>query len=279
MLKYNNSWRYDSPGSIPDGVHYEFMEIIIKAARGKQEVLEHFKKYYASALGLTSYRSSNASWADTDLQNYMTQAKENAPVFIEAFHDACKELKASGQNVPIPETRYINRILAKHMAGYTIDPPNLIASSAGIKAEPPKIPLSLDQKAQNIIQTSFNEAQKLLIEGKGRQAVQELLWLLETVSTAFQGLDQGDSSTIQGKYFNKIIDEIRRNQRGTAFERVIEWIKSLHGYLSAPTGGGVRHGMDLKEGVVMSTEEAKLYCNLIISYISFFLAEYERISR
>jgi hypothetical protein len=52
----------------------------------------------------------------------------------------------------------------------------------------------------------------------------------------------------------------------------------MHGYLSAPAGGGVRHGRDLKTGINMSSNEATLYCNLITSYIKFLLAEYDKLA-
>ena len=81
-----------------------------------------------------------------------------------------------------------------------------------------------------------------------RQAVQEILWLLETVTAAFRQTKIVKVS-IQGKYFNKIIRERSQSQRGTAFEQVSEWMMALHGYLSSPTGGAVRHGMDLKAGL------------------------------
>ncbi|SPZ48216.1 Uncharacterised protein [Agrobacterium tumefaciens] len=54
---------------------------------------------------------------------------------------------------------------------------------------------------------------------------------------------------------------------------------TLHGYLSSPTGGGVRHGVDLKEGLALEIDEARLYCNLIRSYLTFLIAEHERLSR
>jgi hypothetical protein len=52
----------------------------------------------------------------------------------------------------------------------------------------------------------------------------------------------------------------------------------LHGFLSSPTGGGVRHGVDLNEGVAVKLNEARLYCNLIRSYISFLISEHERVT-
>lgn len=51
----------------------------------------------------------------------------------------------------------------------------------------------------------------------------------------------------------------------------------LHGYLSSPTGGGVRHGVDLNEGVALELNEARLCCNLIKSYIGYLIAEHERL--
>ncbi len=52
----------------------------------------------------------------------------------------------------------------------------------------------------------------------------------------------------------------------------IAWIPVL------PTGGGVRHGVDLKEGLALGIEEARLYCNLIRSYLTFLMAEHERLA-
>ena len=107
--------------------------------------------------------------------------------------------------------------------------------------------------------------------------MQELLWLLESVVTAFRGLDvSGD--LVRGKYFNQIARELRASAPGTALDRVVDWLLSLHGFLSSPTGGGVRHGMDLNTGIEMSANEALLFCNLIRSYLSFLLAEHERLT-
>jgi hypothetical protein len=61
-------------------------------------------------------------------------------------------------------------------------------------------------------------------------------------------------------------------------DQVLEWMMKLHGYLSSPTGGGIRHGTDLAAGIATKPEEARLFCNLIRSYISFLLSEYQRLS-
>ena len=217
------------------------------------------------------------SWAETDLQSHMEQAAANAPLFIEAFYDACEVLR--NKDIAVPDVNVINRILSQHKASYEIRPPHLLRHDAD--ARPITVPAksaSLDEQAHELIQTSLREAEKLLSEGRYRQAVQEVLWLLETVSTAFQGLDTG-AGTVQGKYFNKIVGDLRRGYQGTSLGQILEWLTTLHGYLSSPTGGGIRHGTHLKAGVATTASEARLFCNLIRSYISFLIAEYERLSK
>jgi hypothetical protein len=105
-----------------------------------------------------------------------------------------------------------------------------------------------------------------------------MLWLLESVVNGFKGLDMG-TDTIQGKYFNRIVKDLRRSQPATTLDRVLDWTTALHGYLSSPTGGGIRHGIDLKAGIAIDVEEARLFCNLIRSYLGFLLAQHAQLSR
>ena len=74
MLKFNGTWRFDSPGQMGGAAVNDFSALIGKvAAQGEQQrILEHFKSYFASAAGGASSWSSNASWAQTDLDNYMS---------------------------------------------------------------------------------------------------------------------------------------------------------------------------------------------------------------
>jgi hypothetical protein len=68
MLTFNGAWRFDSPGEIANGVVDGFSTLIagIAGQGNPQAILEHFKSYFANAGGMTSSRSSNASWAETD---------------------------------------------------------------------------------------------------------------------------------------------------------------------------------------------------------------------
>jgi hypothetical protein len=163
----------------------------------------------------------------------MSEAGANAPMFIEAFYDACEALP---KNVARPTVKHINRILQEAKSGWEIRLPNLIQLHSGsdlIQQEEEAEASAFDKQAKELIQNSLSKSEKYRADGDYRQAVSELLWLLETVSTAFRGADTG-TGTVQGKYFNKIAANLQKYYKGQTLERVLEWMVSLHGYLSSP---------------------------------------------
>lgn len=280
MLNFNGAWRFDSPGPIPNQVDTAFFELIGRIATpgNRKEILEHFKHYFASAAGSSSSYSSSTSWAESDLIGYMGHAAANAPLYIEAFYDACYTLANGTPPIAVPDLNRINRILFESGSGYQIQPPDLVSTNVQTQITvPPRVP-SLDEQAQGMIQKSLADSEQMLSEGRNRPAVQEVLWLLETVSTAFQGLET-EAGTVQGKYFNKIVADLRKHNPGTTLDQILSWVITLHGYLSSPTGGGIRHGTDLRAGIATQPDEARLFCNLIRSYITFLLSEHQRLSR
>lgn len=279
VLKFNPAWRFTSPGPLDVRAVNGFSTLIgrIAAQGDRRTILEHFKTYFANAGGFTSNWSSNVSWAESDLDDYMRRAADNAPLFIEAFYDGCLAVQAQRPDIAIPDVAMMNRVLFDSEVLYEIRPPDLVARGPHVPVAVSHRAPSLDEQAQELIQQSLKQSEQLLAEGRPRQAVQEILWLLETVATAFQGVDLG-SGTVQGKYFNKIADDLRRHNRGKTLDQVLGWVSTLHGYLSSPTGGGVRHGTDLKSGIALQANEAQIYCNLIRSYISFLLTEHGRLT-
>jgi hypothetical protein len=256
--------------------------VLIKRVSGQHEnrkhVIEHYKRYFADAAGQSAYTSSSLGWAESDLDDHMRDAADNAAMFIEAFYDAGQALKRSHPEFIVPDVATVNQLLAKYDAGYELQPPNLVSRNSSISIAVPERPPSLDEEAQEIIRRSLKQAEDSLAAGNGRQAVQEILWLLETVSTAFQGISIGETA-VQGKYFNKIAEELRRHHKGQTIEQAINWMTTLHGYLSSPMGGGVRHGGTLKASMTMLPHEARLFYNLIRSYLSFLIDEHDRLTR
>ena len=287
-LKFPGRWRFTPPTSVderanqlpPDAVQ-DFMQLIRKtASQGDlKDFLELFKAFYCSANGTTHWGSSNTSWAEADLEAEMSATASNPPLFLEAIYDACEAIRNRPGDLFAPDSGMINGVCRKHGIPYEIRGTELILcdSTAGMVTVAECSP-TLAEQAHEILQNSMRRAEDLLCSGHGREAVQETLWLLETITTAFRGVETA-TGTVEGKYFNDIVKELRRLHPGSTLDRVLRWATEVHGYLSSPTGGGVRHGLDLSSGVQLSLNEARLFCNLIRSYLGFLLAEHERILR
>lgn len=269
--------RQSNSEALPGKVVSEFDDLIGKiAAQGDRRYLfEHFKGYFCGSIGAAHSWSSSESWAYTDLQRYMEDAARNPAMFIEAFYDACEALRLEAK-YELPGVDLVNEILREHKVHLQICPPRLLRVDSVARVPAPQPPPTLTEEAGAIVKRSIQRAEDLLGENRPREAVQEMLWILESIATTFRGVSLS-TGTVQGRYFNEIARELRSASRGTTLERVIEWSTQLHGYLSSPTGGGVRHGLDLSNGTAISLEEGRLFCNLILSYVTYLMAEHGRL--
>jgi hypothetical protein len=263
---------------LPDDFVTEAHSLLLKISHQdkRKPILEGFKENFCRALGKAHYWSSDTAYAEYDLREDMREAKNQAPLFLEALYDSVEGLRAAGK-YHAPELDVLNEMCRDHGVPYEIRPPALLVIAQGQPAVArPAPPATLAENAASILNQSMHRAEELLGENHSREAVQEILWMLESLVTTFRGIPT-PAGQIRGKYFNEIAKEIRTLGGGTTLERVIEWLTQLHGYLSSPTGGGVRHGLDLNAGTPVSAAEARLFVNLVLSYVSFLLAEYERL--
>ena len=283
MLNFPGPWRFRPPPGhepIPPGAVSDIFDLIQRIAaqdQRYQHTVERFKAQFAPVAGTVHSWSSNDSWAETDLLGYLNAATANAPLFIEAFYDGCEASR--NQNLAVPGTDVINDVLADHGVPFRIEPPDLIPTGrddAAVVIPVPERPPTLAEQAVVVLRRSLARSEELLEQGRAREAVQEILFILESVATAFRGLDT-EAGQIGSGYFNQIVRELRQRDARPALDRILNWLTTMHGYLSAPAGGGVRHGLDLNRGIEISHSEARLYCNLTRSYLSFLLAEHERL--
>ena len=276
MLEMPPNWRFGNPGELSFDALNGFHNLILKiTAQGDRwSILEHFKAQFAGGAS----RSSSESWASSDLFEIMKGARSNAPNFIAAFWTGLQELKRSHPVHGLPDENNINAILIECGEPYELMPPKLLARQV-FGTPVVNVPVaSVDERARLLIETSLARADELLNQQHPRQAVQEILWLLETVSTAFEGRETS-AGAIEGKYFNSIVRELIRHGSGAMLGEVGKWMSKLHGYLSSPSGGGVRHGTHIDASVTIEQHEGRLYCNLTKSYIDYLLAELARLPR
>ena len=294
MLEFDSSWRFDSPGILSPRAVSRFRDLIdtIGGQQGRWRILEHFKRCFARAAKSEYARSSDEGWASSDLDAHMRDAAENAPLFIEAFYVGCSTLRDGRRwddKVTVPKLERTNRILHEEDTGYQIEPPRivggrqqiaparLVATREPVVIPVPEKPPSLEAQARAVIDEALQTSERFLNEGRGRHAVQEVLWLLESVSTAFQG-KQVQDKRIEGEYFNKIVKNLRQHG-GEHQPTILTWMTTMHGYFSGPKKGGIRHGIDLKEGREIGIPEARLFCNLIRSYVTYLIDEHERLTQ
>lgn len=270
-LNMPTAWRFGSPGAMEIGAVNAFNSLVHAIASQSGSSWDIFELFKAKFSGGYS-ASSSESWAISDLHNYMVAASSNAATFISAFWDGCEQINVEHPGIGLPDADVVNRILFENGLPFEVRPPSLLARNLQTPVAVQTPQKSVGERATELIHTSLDEADRLLLEQRPRQAVQEILWLLETVSTAFQGQESG-TGTVEGKYFNEIIRALRSNNRGSVLSEALGWMTKMHGFLSAPGGGGVRHGTQLAAGISPSIKEAHLYCNLTRSYINYLLAE------
>jgi hypothetical protein len=288
MLNFNPVWRLHPPaddelhhGAIPFEAVEEFARLIRAIAIGnsRKPVWEHFKRSFSGPAGREFWASTNAGFAEQDGLGYMQDVSRNPPLFLEAFYDSWTELQRQNpqQIPPIVET--VNRLLAAHRIGYRLNPPALdILGEAPALVEVVIPAATMGERAREVIRASLNTAAEHLERGNDRAAVMESLWLLDSITTLFSGIALPDGQ-VNGIYFNTIVSDLRRLQAGGALQQVVRWMETMYGYLSAPRGGQIRHGMNLSDEIQLNRNEARLYCNLIRSYIEYLLGEHDRLTR
>jgi len=278
-LKFPGEWRFRLPPillPINSKAIGEFYDLIAKigAQTDSWDNLERFKTEFAAVSGTISMRSSSESWAMTDLFTVMENASKNPPLFMQALHSGF--LAARKRDLAVPDDEIINKVLRENGIPLSLDHDSLTLVEDVTKSVPvPPPPPSMQELAAQMLEQSVKRSEELLMNGRGREAVQELLWVLESLVTGFRGTSL-PTGEVKGKYFNQIVKELKAGSPNTTLERAIEWCESLHGYLSSPTGGKVRHGLDINTATSLATEDARFFCNLIRSYVGYFQSEYHK---
>jgi hypothetical protein len=279
--KIPTSWRFAPPKglrAIREKVMWQFFELVEKVASqgDRWDVLEMFKGVFAGAIGAVHVRSSSEGWALTDLRTYMKEASKNPPLFLQAllmgFETAEIKLK-----LQVPNSVFLNQLCRRNRIPLQIVNDEItLTTKQAITIRVAEAPSSLREEAAQLLSESISRSEQLMGENRGREAVQEILWVLESLVTGFRGITY-QGAQVKGKYFNQIVQDLKKTNAGIALQRALEWCEQLHGYLSSPTGGAIRHGVDINKGIPMSNEEARFFCNLIRSYVSFLQTEHERL--
>lgn len=98
------------------------LQLAIKLAashKSPQAVLERFKRAFGGTAVSSSY-----SWAESDLQELMGEAKADAAAFVDSFWSVVDDLSKTGVSVPSAEN--LNAILKAYQVPLAVEPPNLV---------------------------------------------------------------------------------------------------------------------------------------------------------
>ena len=210
MLRFDKRWRRSPPTNgkfinalIPPEAVEDYLSLIrrLSLQGDKKHIFEVFKQTFSAACGEAYYSSTSAGWAESDLQSVMATAAENPPTFIEAYWMGIETLRREGNNGSdwyyVPDADELNEIAVTHKLGYVLEPPDLkLRSGEATVIEVDERPTSLSDEAFDQFERSISRAEELLREGRGREAVQESLWLLESFSLSFRGLDIEGTSQV-----------------------------------------------------------------------------------
>lgn len=129
-LKYPDEWKFKKfEFNIPPAAHNAFIQLVSKITEGTtvaNAIYEDFK----SAFGVTS-RSSDASWAESDLRSAMRDCMENAARYVAAFYSGMEAVHEHG--IAVPDDSTINKILVDHGVPLAIQGQNLVLTGGDIE--------------------------------------------------------------------------------------------------------------------------------------------------
>lgn len=121
-LKLQNEWRFDPDAPpMPQRAVGAFIQVFDKIAASAEHpkgVFETVKSRFGNP-----GNSSTESFAQSDMCDAMQSFANNAALFIDSAWTALEEFKGDGLGTPTVEQ--VNKLLATHGAGYTIDLPHL----------------------------------------------------------------------------------------------------------------------------------------------------------
>jgi hypothetical protein len=199
-------------------------------------------------------------------------AADNAPAFIAAFWDGCEEVRGQYPEVGLPDVDIVNGILFDHGVPYEIRPPELLARNpqTPIPVQAPE--KSIGERSVELVHASLVQADRLLLEQRHARPCRISSGSLRPCRLRSRGSAPGPERS-RANMSTTSSGTCAPSTPAARWPEALGWMTRMHGFLSSPSGGDVRHGTQLAADVSPTLKEAHLYCNLTRSYIGYLLAE------
>ena len=175
----------------------------------RQQIIEKFKDFFAASAGDQYGRSSNLSWAESDLEYHADRASLDAPGFIAAFCNACDALEEQG--VAVPSHLYVNNLLDKHSVPFRVTDHLLVTAGDHISPPDPVV-----WSAESTVSRALSDAKILLGYSESSSAI-------DRVHTALHG------------YLLELCDGVVQVEQDAPLPRLFKLLRQSHPAL-APRG-------------------------------------------
>jgi len=284
-MKYPPAWRFAPPkdtdrvnSTVPEEALEELLRLASRAAglhpRGREAGLEHMKHSISATSGRGYSPSSSESWAETDLRRLLEGLKDEPPVLIEGIVTGCRSITDSEGRSILDDPTPINRIMEKFGMGYRISGDEILLGESIPPPTVEPVPSLIEQTAAELGK-AWKRADQLLDEGHPDEAVAKIWFVLESILTVFRGLKVGDQ-TVEGAYFNKVVHSLKGTEIDPTFKMVLDLASRVHGQLSDPSTGRLRHGSEL--GIPpISPQEGRFLVGFAKSLGYYICSEYQRL--
>lgn len=239
---------------------------IADSAESTKATLEEFGRAFSASVGGSYYGSSDVGWAGTDLNSYLMDARTNPPKFLRTLVEAFNSVRDERTDQEIPEVAHLNKILETHRVGYIIQPDGVLTLRTDyIGEEDTDVPLLVKARAE--LESSWDKANDLLVQGKPREALEAIWWVVESMTADFAGAKVAGVQ-VQGTYFNEVIKDIKKAYPGTVRHRALSLLEQIQHWLSDPKQLGIRHGASATAQKV-ELPEARLIVGLVREYAKY----------
>lgn len=223
--------RFPMGGTTPITMYavQDFLSLARRASSNavdRQEIIECFKEYFATASGDQYARSSSLSWAESDLEYHAQRTASDAPGLIAAFCDACETLEAMG--VAVPSHQYVNNTLEKHSVPFRIIDNKLTATEEHLT--PPDLGVGT---AESVVSRALADAKALVGHSNAASAIDRAHTALHAYLI---DLCEGNSIPIEDDItLSKAFKLLRRSHPALTLEgpRATDITKILQSFASA----------------------------------------------
>jgi len=220
--------------------------------------------------------STSVEWAANDFRQRAYSARESARSFLADILEGFRQIERYG--FPTRSEADVNTVLREVRSRWRVANGLAQVNTTASGVDTRNQGLAISEGCRREIDASVDKAEILLANGDGRDAVREMVDLMETVTSAFQGREFGGRK-FKGKNLSHVAKSLASLGDDEFIRHAMHEMERFYGLMSSRERG-VRHGKlweVLESGADIDILAAQLYCDMARAYMNFILATYDKI--